>query len=512
MAARKIKAKGSGGLEVHGRTFRARYFKLDPKAPSGFVRVTEGTGIRADGSDSEDCDPLTGDPDPKRARARAELWLETRSEPYRQFIQHGRFVEDAAKLAKVAKDAQAKTEGKVLAAAADLKAAEDKLPAYSLEAAWIAFNGDLTSKRRDPATHKNYDSWYHLLTAWVEATHPELTELRHITPAVALEYSKVLLEGWTGHKAVRDTTFNRHLNCLALIWATLGARNLDGTAKYPEARLGANPFAYDKTTMSGIPRLKLEKGYSDDHRRRDLTLEEIANLLTTATGEVRVLIALGFYCGFRLGDCATLKVENIDRALMQINLRSRKTKTKTSTAIHPALARIMAEEVKAKRGYLLPECAALYNAGTTGRVELGRRIASIFTACGIETSTRDEGISRARPLAGFHSLRHSYATQLERARIALEDRRRLMGHASGAMTLRYTHGEAAAALALPNVLDAETHEDGAQDAAAAGGAITLPAPADATEGGYARACAIVDGMSKAELRKLAKYITKRLGE
>lgn len=512
MAARKSKAKGTGGLDIHGRTYRARYFKLDPKSSTGFSRVAESTGIAADGSDPEDLDPLTGDPDPKRARARAELWIEEHSAPYRQFIKKGRFEADAAKLAKVASKAAAETEGLAAKAAADLKAAEDKLPAYSLEAAWIAFNGDLTSKRRDPATHKNYDSWYHLLTAWVEATHPELTELRHITPAVALEYSKVLLEGWTGHRAVRDTTYNRHLNALALIWATLAARNLDGTAKYPEARLGANPFAYDKTTMSGIPRLKLEKGYSDDHRRRDLTLEEIANLLTTATGEMRVLIALGFYCGFRLGDCATLKAENIDRALMQINLRSRKTKTKTSTAIHPALARIMAEEVKAKRGYLLPECAALYNAGTTGRVELGRRIASIFTACGIETSTRDEGISRARPLAGFHSLRHSYATQLERARIALDERRRLMGHASATMTQHYTHGEAAAALALPNVFDADGAQDGAQGAATAGGVIALPAPADATEGGYARACAIVDGMSKAELRKLAKYITKRLGK
>ena len=512
MATKKTKARGMGGLEVHGRTYRARYFKLDPKAPSGFVRVTEGTGIRADGSDPEDRDPLTGEPDPKRARARAELWLEDRSAAYRQFVQHGKFVEDAAKLAKVAAVAAARTEGMAAKAAADLKAAENKLPAYTLEEAWVAFNGDLTSKRRDPATHRNYNSWYHLLTAWVEATHPELTELRHITPAVALEYSKVLLEGWTGHKPVRDTTYNRHLNALALIWATLAARNLDGSAKYPEARLGVNPFAYDKRTMSGIPRLKLKKGYSDDHRRRDLTLEEIAKLLTTARGEMRLLFALGFYTGLRLGDCALLKSENVDRVLMQIRVRSHKTKTKTETAIHPALARIMTEEVEAKRGYLLPECAALYNAGTTGRVELGRRIASVFKACGIETSTRDEGITRARPLAGFHSLRHTYATQLERARIALEDRRRLMGHASATMTQHYTHGEAGAALALPNVLDAETHEDGSQGAVAAGGAITLPAPADATWCGYERVCAIVDGLGEAELRKLKKYITEKLGE
>ena len=512
MAAHKAKAKGSGGLELHGRTYRARYFKLDPSAPSGFRRVTENTGIAANGNDPEDRDPLTGEADPKRAKRRAELWLEDHSAPYRQFIQRGRFVEDAAKLAKVAKDAQAKVEGKVLEAERDLKAAEDKLPAYTFEAAWVAFDGDLTSKRRDPATHRNYNQWYHLLTAWVEATHPELTELRHITTATAREYSKALLDGWTGHQPVRDTTYNRHLNALALIWATLAAHDPDGNAVYPEARLGVNPFAYDRRTMSGIPRIKLDKGYSDDHRRRDLSLEEVAKLLTTATGEMRVLLALGFYTGLRLGDCALLKFENVDRVLMQIRVRSHKTKTKTETAIHPALARIMAENVTATSGYILPEIAALHNGGTTGRVELGRRIASVFKACGIETSTRDEGITRARPLAGFHSLRHTYATQLDRARVALEARRRLMGHASASMTEHYTHGEAEAALALPNVLDAEALENGATSSPVAALALTPAEGEDATGGVLARAYAIADGMSKADLRKLKKYITEKLGK
>jgi len=472
-AARKLKPKGMGSLEAHGRTYRAHYFKLDPSSPCGFVRVTEGTGILVDGSDQDDCDPLTGEPDPKRARVRAELWLERMSAPYREFIQHGRFVSDAAKLARVARGELAKTEGEREAAARDLAEAEDKLPAYTLEAAWAAFDGDLASRKRDPATHRNYGQWYHLFTAWIEATHPEATELRSVTTPIAREYAKVLLE------RVRGTTYNRHLNALALIWATLAARDPDGRPVYPEARLGGNPFAYDKATKSGIPRVKLEKE-DRPHRRRDLKLEEVAALLRTATGEMRVLLALGFYTGLRLGDCALLTFAKIDRVMGTISTRSKKTDTETETAIHPTLARIMEAEVKARSGYVLPTLAALYNGGTTGRVELVRRITEVFKLCGIETSHKENGDKCARPEAGFHSLRHSYATQLERARVALEDRRRLMGHASTAMTMHYTHAEAGAALALPNVL--ELGEDTAMAVADAPSGNVPPANANAPWG------------------------------
>lgn len=434
MARKKSgRANGEGTLERHGRTYRARYFKPDPTSPTGFSRVVENTGIRIDAPNAEED---------------ARKWLEERTAPYRLGMEKGKLTEDKAKLARVLRSTLDATEGHIQGAERDIAEAEDKLPAYSLEAAWTAFDGDLTSRKRDPATHRNYNQWYHLFTAWAGQHHPEAAELRGVTPALAREYAKHLLE------RVRGTTYNRHLNALALIWATLAARDANGRAVYPDAKLGGNPFAWDKATKSGIPRVKLEKA-DRPHRRRDLSVEEIAKLLTTATGEYRVLIALGFYTGLRLGDCALMQFAHIDRALGTIRTRSKKTDVETETAIHPRLAQILAENVTTKRGYLMPKLAALYLDAKTGRVELTKRITALFNSCGIATSYREREDERARPDCGFHSLRHAYATQLARAHVAFEDRRRLMGHATDAMTKHYTHEEAGAALALPDVLEAE---------------------------------------------------------
>lgn len=186
------------------------------------------------------------------------------------------------------------------------------------------------------------------------------------------------------------------------------------------------------------------------HRRRDLNLDEIAKLLKEATGELRVLIALGFYTGLRLGDCALLRWEKIDRVNGLIVTRSAKTDEETRTRINPALVKIIEESVKTKRGYLLPEIAGLYNGGTTGRVKLVRMIQDLFESVGIQTSTQEEG-KRARPDCGFHSLRHAFVTQLERVGVSLSERQRLAGHATAAMTEHYTHEDGSAVLALPDL-------------------------------------------------------------
>jgi integrase len=48
------------------------------------------------------------------------------------------------------------------------------------------------------------------------------------------------------------------------------------------------------------------------HSRRELTLEELGRVCAAATGETRTLIALGVYCGLRLGDAALLRWADVD--------------------------------------------------------------------------------------------------------------------------------------------------------------------------------------------------------
>ena len=127
------------------------------------------------------------------------------------------------------------------------------------------------------------------------------------------------------------------------------------------------------------------------------------------------------------------------------------------------------ETYKEQKGYLMPEIAALYNGGTTGRVKLCRKIAEVFTAAGIKTSFK-EGEARARPDCSFHSLRHSYVTQLERVGATLAERQALAGHRTQQMAQYYTHADGARVLALPDI--------GAQTAENAPAALPVPVAAD----------------------------------
>jgi len=267
-------------------------------------------------------------------------------------------------------------------------------------------------------------------------TEPEPQEIRKARYLVSLKV----------RQPARGTTFNRHMNTLALIWKTLAA-------DMPEkAKLGENPFAWDKTTGRGIRRIPLKHG-ERPHKRQDLTLEEIANLLKVAKGEMRVLIGLGFYTGLRLGDCVLMDWGKIDRVNGLIITRSAKTDVETKTRVHPALAHIITEEVTAKKGYIMPELAKLYASGKSGRAEVSHRVILLFQSAGI-TTTFDAGDGRrARADKTFHSLRHAYITQLERAGVTLRERQALAGHGTEAMTAYYTHEDGAGALALPDLTD-----------------------------------------------------------
>lgn len=331
---------------------------------------------------------------------------------------------------------------------------ESNQPALTISDAWDAFDGDLTSKNRDPATQTNYGQWYNQFTAWLASTHSDIKELREVNATIAREYAAYLLG------KVRGTTYNRHLNALALIWTTLSSKDTDGAPIYPDARLGGNPFAWDKRSKTGIPRITLKK---DDkpNRRRVLNLDELARIMNAAQGEMKVLIALGFYTGLRLGDCALLRWDNIDRVNGIITTTSRKTDTETNPRIHWRLKEIIENNVTTTSGYLLPEIAALYNGGTTGRVKLVKMIAALFQSVGIKTSTDEgEGV-RSRPDCGFHSLRHTYVTQLERVGATLAERQLLAGHHTAAMTKHYTHDDRSRVLALPDITaGAEEAADG----------------------------------------------------
>lgn len=369
----------------------------------------------------------------------------------------------------------------------DIADAEDRQAALTFAEGWQAYEQSQSRPRSGRETMRIYKCHYESLMAWMQEHHPDITELRQVSREIAQEYAQEYLAGTPKaecekirkarnfihnlkdadapraeckeyqkaveekkriaarriHKCVRGGTFNIHMNGLALIWRHVSHN--------PRAHIKLNPWTYNKDTDEGIRRIILKRN-ERPHTRRALTLEEVYELLKTAKGEMRLLIALGFYTGLRLGDICLLQWGNIDRVTGVITVRSIKTDVETRTVIHPALAKIIGEETHGHTGYLLPTLAQEYSASNTRRSIISQRIIKLFRSVGIQTATIETDGKRRRPDCTFHSLRHTFVSALRNRGVALRTAQELAGHTSAAMTMHYTHEDGRAALALPDVM------------------------------------------------------------
>jgi integrase len=287
----------------------------------------------------------------------------------------------------------------------------DAVPATSVRHAWQAYLDQQNRPDSGPSTLSQYEGWYEAFAKWMKARHPDTLELRHVTQAHADQYAGYL------QKQVAATTFNRTINCLSLVW-----RVLEKTA-----RLSGNPW-------KGISRKRFAV-----HSRRELTLEELGRVCAAATGETRTLIALGVYCGLRLGDAALLRWADVDTLKGIISLVPQKTarlsQKRVTLPIHPVLLEMLNDTTK-RTGYVMPSIAERYqqyNAALSGD------ILKLFESVGIETSSKVDGSDRSRPDCGFHSLRHTFVSLCAAGGVPQSVVQAMVGHGSPSMTQHYTH-------------------------------------------------------------------------
>lgn len=129
-----------------------------------------------------------------------------------------------------------------------------------------------------------------------------------------------------------------------------------------------------------------------------MTVEQIASLLDNAEGELKTLIALGYFTGLRRGDCCTLLWSEVDLLRQIIERIPRKivgrVKDKSQAVVKvgmaPLLAGLLAETpANDRRGYVLPEMGTLYDTGKDYIIT--NQIAAHFRRCGIETTLPGTG-------------------------------------------------------------------------------------------------------------------------
>ncbi|MBI5692394.1 MAG: tyrosine-type recombinase/integrase [Verrucomicrobia bacterium] len=182
--------------------------------------------------------------------------------------------------------------------------------------------------------------------------------------------------------------------------------------------------------------------------RSPFTWEQVKALLGAAVGEWKTVIMLGVFTGARLSDCVHMRWKNVDLVNKLITFRPQKTARKAKDLVVPLHADLEAHLLTlspphgagANEAFLAPELAALKIGGKTG---LSRRFQEVMRRAGIDNELLREGSGAGRKFFkyGFHSLRHSFNSELMNRGVAQELRMKLSGHASETMNAKYSHVE-----------------------------------------------------------------------
>jgi integrase len=319
---------------------------------------------------------------------------------------------------------------------AEMAELEDRRnPPLPVAQAWTEFIGSPNRPDSGPETLYQYECQWSAFAGWIKDKHPDIATLRGVTREIAEEYAATLNGG-----RFSSNTYNKHLGLLTLVFRVVKHK----------AKLAENPWA-------DMPRKRLVT-----HSRREFTVEELRKVCQDATGELRTLLALGLYCGLRLGDCATLRWGEVDlqRAMIRRipNKTARHNPRPVVVPIHPVLRDMLSEVPAEKRGeYVLPDTAALYAHRTDAVTDL---VQNHFRACGItlhkpgtgpasKPGAGSEERKRAVLEVGFHSLRHTFVSLCRESNAPLAVVEAIVGHSNPAMTRHYTHiGELAAVQAV----------------------------------------------------------------
>lgn len=187
-----------------------------------------------------------------------------------------------------------------------------------------------------------------------------------------------------------------------------------------------------------VPAVELPKVVSSE--REMFTPDEVKKLLDAAGGykeEWFTLILMGFYTGARLGDCATMKWENVDFRDRVLTYEQRKTAKK----VRVPLVEELHDHLHTIREFVESEyiCPELAERGSGGKHGLSESFNRIVKRAQINPQTvQGKGKQKFNRLT-FHSLRHSFNSELANAGVHPEIRMRLTGHSSFDMNDRYTH-------------------------------------------------------------------------
>ena len=281
--------------------------------------------------------------------------------------------------------------------------------------------------------------------------------------------AEAYLSEWLAGVQARNAsaTVERYSNTVRLFTKSLGAK-----AQQPISALTPKDFeqflngrlnsgAAPKTAIIDVKTLKIAFRRAENYglilknpvsavllpkeessERSVFTQNEIQKLLNAAPSlDWQTLILLGYFLGARLRDCVQMKWSNVRAEDGLISYVQGKTGKSVVVPMHFHLLEHLAfltNTAAAKAEYLCPTLAAKGPGGKHGLSESFKRI---MRRAKIDTETVKGKGTRNFSRRTFHSLRHSFNSELANAGVTQEVRMKLTGHSSQAMNSRYTHLE-----------------------------------------------------------------------
>ncbi len=197
------------------------------------------------------------------------------------------------------------------------------------------------------------------------------------------------------------------------------------------------------------------KTFDVEKEARDVfTHEQLRALIAKATPEWRTPILLAYYSGLRLSDAVSLSWENVNFELRQIRYFPRKANRGLARRpdwkkhVNGQLEVPLMPEVEAHL-LALPSsddpaaklCPTFASKSTGGNRGLSSMFQRVMAAAGIHSDRGAEkkGKGRQFKTLGFHSLRHTFVSELANADVPADVRRQISGHNDEKIHERYTH-------------------------------------------------------------------------
>jgi len=240
--------------------------------------------------------------------------------------------------------------------------------------------------------------------------------------------------------------------------ATLADITAQDVQKFVASRLtgGRNPTTVmvDLKTLNAPFALAMRQGLiltnpvpaadapkAEKESREPFTWEQVGLLIQHAKGEWKTAIMLGAFTGQRLGDCVSMTWANVDLDNHVIKFRPQKTrhhKRDLVLPLHPDLEAHLKSLPKVEGAPLSP---TLGKATIGGRSGLSRQFQDIMATADVKKVSIAASGEQGRMFnkLSFHSLRHTYVSQLANAGIAPDVRQLLSGHSDDKSHAIYTH-------------------------------------------------------------------------